>query len=703
MASNSLHERSSSTNSNPLAITSPLSPIGPAPRSSALSNRITNVLASSYADLEIRDALETLDARGIKNTQETRRQLRLDVQRELIERNGEIVRDFGQVAEQLKRVGTAIASLNKCCSDMRVHISAADRETGHILQDATSLMSQKKDVEKKQQVLDAFRAHFLTSDTDLTILTSTAEPVNDDFFRVLSRVKKIHKDCQVLLGTESQTLGLEILEQSSKQLNAAFQKLYRWIQREFKTLDLENPQISSSIRRALRVLAERPTLFQNCLDFFAEAREHILSDSFYAALTGSLTNAAHRGSVGKAIELSAHDPLRYVGDMLAWAHSATVSEREALEVLFISTNDEVAAGIRAGIESEPWTRASSDADASDIFDGHKALAQLISRNLAGVARQLRQRVEQVIQSHDDPTLAYKLSNLLGFYRLMFSRLLEDDTSAFPTALQALEAAALRHFRTSMRDHVSSVQGDLAVAPSDLDVPRFVTEALDTLAALMKSYDTSLASSSSTVEREAGFRPVLAEALDPFLHGCENLTQRLAEPANHIFALNCALAVKESLSAFPSFTRQRMQTLDDAIAQHAACLVEYQHVWFLHASGLQPLVSALASLSSSSTDLPPVFAPEKLMATSRHLDAFLPSAMEDARENVKQLKSAVLALEVTEAAAQRLCEDFEAVEDVVLKADGERGVADEHADGGEGARRLREVFPRTSAEIRVLLS
>ncbi|KAK5242453.1 Golgi transport complex subunit 6 [Cryomyces antarcticus] len=222
----------------------------------------------------------------------------------------------------------------------------------------------------------------------------------------------------------------------------------------------------------------------------------------------------------------------------------------------------------------------------------------------------------------------------------------------------------------MRDHVSSVQGGLAVAPSDLDVPRFLTEALDTLAALMKSYDTSLAPSSSSAEREAGFQPVLAEALDPFLHG---------------------------------FTRQRMQTLDDAIAQHAARLVEYQHVWFLHASGLQPLVSALASLSSSSADLPPVFAPGKLVATSRHLDAFLPSAMEDARENVKRLKSAALALEVTEAAAERFCEDFEAVEDVVLKADEERRVADVHADGGEGAGRLREVFPRTSAEIRVLLS
>jgi len=57
------------------------------------------VLSASYADLEIRDVLETLDARGVQNTAETRRQLRLDVQKDVIECNGEIIKDFGQVAE----------------------------------------------------------------------------------------------------------------------------------------------------------------------------------------------------------------------------------------------------------------------------------------------------------------------------------------------------------------------------------------------------------------------------------------------------------------------------------------------------------------------------------------------------------------------------------------------------------------------------
>ena len=81
----------------PSPVRSPLSP--PIQRSNALSNRLTSVLSASYADSDIRDALETLSIRGVHNTAETRRQLRLDVQKEVVDCNAEIVRDFGQVAE----------------------------------------------------------------------------------------------------------------------------------------------------------------------------------------------------------------------------------------------------------------------------------------------------------------------------------------------------------------------------------------------------------------------------------------------------------------------------------------------------------------------------------------------------------------------------------------------------------------------------
>lgn len=68
-------------------------------RSNALSNKLSSVLSASYADSEIRDALRTLDENQIRNTAETRRGIRLDIQKEVIERNGDIVKEFGHVAE----------------------------------------------------------------------------------------------------------------------------------------------------------------------------------------------------------------------------------------------------------------------------------------------------------------------------------------------------------------------------------------------------------------------------------------------------------------------------------------------------------------------------------------------------------------------------------------------------------------------------
>lgn len=694
--------------------------VTPGSRSNALSHKITNVLSTSYADLEIRDALRTLDERAIQNTPESRRRLRLDLQKDVIECNGNIVKDFGDVAEvcngsniwycymlrevqQLKRIGSSIASLNRCCEDMRRHLTLAKQETAPLLQEASVLLSQKEQIESKQQILNAFNKHFAISEDDLFVLSDNNHPVNDNFFAILAKVEKIHKDCQVLLGTENQQLGLELMEQSSKTLNSAFQKLYKWIQKEFTTLNLESPQITSPIRRALRILAERPTLFQSCLDYFAEARENILSDTFYAALTGSSIDGEHEST--KPIEYYAHDPLRYIGDMLAWTHSSTVSEREALEVLFTSEGNNIARGIQLGMASEPWSRPQGDT--GKVFDGQTALEQLVNRDLAGVARVLRQRVEQVIQSHEDPVLAYKIANLIDFYRIIFAKLLGADSALLDT-LSELQQSALRQFRANMKDQVVSMQTDSTGAPPGLGLPDFLDEALSRLKDLMKSYDSSLA---PALSREAEFQPILNEALDPFLEGCETLAKDLTEPANTIFIINCLLSAVKTIAEY-DFTREAAAEIDDTIDEHVSKLVEYQHAFFLHTSGLHPLVVALAPLSDSDEDLMKIleldsFKPQALTDASQVLDDFLPSAVMDAMENMKRLRSSRMAEEVTREAAERFCEDFEFVEGRLVAVDQlvveKENIGDKAENGRVAPTPLRSLFPRTSGEIRVLLS
>ncbi|TDZ28613.1 Conserved oligomeric Golgi complex subunit 6 [Colletotrichum spinosum] len=215
-----------------------------------LSSKVTTILSTSYADSDFRDALQLLDGRGLLNTPETRRQLRLDLQREVIESNGHVVSQFGRVADQLCRIGLTLDKLNNNYQQVQTRITAAHQETEPMLEEACALIQKRAEADSKQHLLKLVRLQFILSDDEVASLTSTAEPVDDRFFASLTKAKRISKDSEILLGFEKQTLGLQVMEQTSKHLNLAFQKLYKWVQREFKSLNLENPQMSSSIRRA---------------------------------------------------------------------------------------------------------------------------------------------------------------------------------------------------------------------------------------------------------------------------------------------------------------------------------------------------------------------------------------------------------------------------------------------------------------------
>lgn len=630
-------------------------------------------------------------------------------------------------------------------------------------------MRQKGETETKQRLLDAFKAQFVISDDDVQALTSAEAPIDDHFFDVLAKVKQVHRDCEVLLGGEHQRIGLELMERSSRNLNSAYQKLYKWIQKEFRSLNLEDPRISGPIRRALRVLAERPSLFHNCLDFFAEARDYVLSEAFHYALTQAVSDVGSERAI-KPIEFSAHDPLRYIGDMLAWVHSTTVSEREALESLFVGEGEEIAKGIEAGLSSEPWSRADRDDGEETVpFDGQKALSDLVNRDLAGIARALRQRVELVIQGHDDPVVCYKVVNVLSFYQATFSRLLGPESS-LADLMQILEKSTFNRLVALFHDQHSSLLGDRAATspPKDLSAPEFLLDALDVLTSLMKEctalFDTEDAETSP--EGENKFTPVLRAALDPFLDLAKSSSEQLQDPtARTIYLTNIILAARSTISPFPFASATHLNPLSSSLSNLRVDLLKIQYDYLLRTSGLQVLLSALDAFSKTSNQLQPTptkqngetgspeqqqqpkrnpppnladiatlppFHPDNLSLISQQLDDFLPSALVDASDHLKRLQSVTLVKDVMEEAVEAFCRDFEFVEGMVIGADVARGVIDVGgrsdveslglsvlSGSGRGERReeeeekekerkdgdwsLRALFPRTTGEIRVLLS
>lgn len=590
-----------------------------------------------------------------------------------------------QSNQQLRRIGAILSTLDADYGGLKQQLLSAHESTKSALEEASTLLNQRRELEVKQDALATFNEHFVLVDDEIAALSSTTEPVDALFFDSLSKAKRINQDCQVLLGLEKQTLGSNLMEQTSRYINFGYQKLYKWTRREFKTLNLENQQMGTSIRQALRVLAERPSLFHSCLDSFAEARERILSDAFELALTGTASLGAADPSI-KPIDLTAHDPLRYVGDMLAWIHSATVSEREALEILFIAEGEELAKGIRSGQNNEIWSFV-DDASKESDFDARGALSDLVSHGVAGAARILQQRVAQVIQTNEEAVIAYKLTTLINFYHITYGSLLGKDSS-LSRCVGDLEEEASCQFRSLMRDHIATLQGDFQHAPLDLGPPGFLLDALVQLESIVRTCETSL-SSSENGGRE--IESVLAEAFEPFMSGCASVARSMEAPNDSIFLINCYLAAAKCLDS-SDLTRPRASELREMMASETRQLVTSQHNFLCAESGLGSL---MYGEGDDSVRMGVKLSREQLVLASQLLDEFLPSALMDALERLKHLQDSTLARGITTEAANLFCEDFEELEKMINRMD------DEGAENDGPS--LRSAFPRTTAEIRVLLS
>ena len=625
----------------------------------------------------------------------------------------------------MEEIGSVIVRLKGNCDRIRSDIIKAQHENSPILEEVKSLLVQRQETERKGKLLSAFNRHFVISDEDFRILTSSAADIETRFFAALESVKRVYGDCRILLGSENQRIGLELMEQCSRILNAAYQRLFRWVQTEFKAIDFENPQINSLVRKALRTLSERPNLFQTCLESFADAREHALSNGFYTALTGS-SGSNYLSQTAKPIEFSAHDPIRHVGDMLAWAHAAAVTEKEILESFFVGDGIEITRGLEAARATEPWLLVDNEP-----FDGHKVTLDLLSRNMAGVFRTLRQECEQIIRTQEAPVLTFDLVNIFSFYRTIFKKLLQGN-SAIVDVLIALEKVALHKSEKLLHDHFTSIETDSNWAAEHLAVPEFLQESLEQLGQLIKSYTSSL---TPGVERTTDSGHVLRIALDPALKVCEAMSLRLEEPAKSVFLVNCFDACQKRLTSI-EFMKDDRPSLDKEIADCKSHLTDHQHAYFLHQSGMHALFAALASIpeDDEQADLqaPTLseFQPAALQNAAQRLDDFLPSALMDASENLKDVFNRQIADEITSEAAEQFCEDFEYVENRLIAIDQSRqpkqgnDVDDNDDGGGDDDDKnydytiqqdhkvsiaevekplLRPFYPRMGGEIRILLS
>ncbi|KZS99108.1 oligomeric complex COG6 [Sistotremastrum niveocremeum HHB9708] len=628
---------------------SPVAGKGTIPSSKApISLRLYKVLGTNYDDPGVKEALVTLselydtqretqvNKRVDSDSEEedessspektpvlsrenvaekARKNFRRDVGSKLADGSRKFLQAFGEVDQKLDVLQSVLADMRTTCDNAQAQLRSTGDSCSVLLNRANRLHNQRADVETRQTIVSLLLERFTLTEEEVQAVVSRDVPVGPRLFEAMTKIEQIRADATVLLsGEEGQTqAGLDIMADTASTLEQGYQKLLRGCCLEFSKFGRgANLEVSDDTKEAVRRLQKRPELLEEALLILSETRHNTLLQNFLVALT-----KGGPAGVPRPIELHAHDPIRYVGDMLAWVHQTIAGEHEFLEALFdIKQDKRMVGSVRKFNHDNP--QAVQEA----------LIGQLLDTAVDGLAKPLKLRILQTIKSQEGSITSYKLANLLQFYAVTMSRTVGE--SAFLSAtLHELTEVAHQVFFEGIEAQSRSLLRFLHPPNEDLSPPLTLYDHAQILREMMAVYDSSLLGDEDEPNRREGFTRILDILIPPIIEMCEKMAdlKGTKDPRKdawdrHIFLINCLEYLESVLHPF-AFTMKHLGNLEALIDTHAQGLVDSHFEQLLVDSGLSPIIAAI---DNHSADTPlshiPQASSQSLTAAVRQFSTFL---------------------------------------------------------------------------------
>ncbi|KAF8939551.1 oligomeric Golgi complex subunit 6 [Dissophora ornata] len=618
-----------------------------------LSAKLTKLLSSSLDDPKLRTSLSALSEFYTVNAVNARHNLRGDIERRATDVNYEFLRELEKVNIQFLELEAEMIAMNSLCQEMQDRLNLANDKTVTLLEQTDALREQSNICLVRQTIMEAFLEHFTLSESEITILCSTAMDINPAFFDALEHLETIHADCNALLITEHQRAGLEIMDSMRTYRSISYDKLYRWMQSECRTMSRPDGmmEVREVTKKAIQALKQDDQYFKSILEELVHVRRNAILRAFIDALT-----RGGPGGTPRPIELHAHDPLRYIGDMLAWLHQTVASEREFLESLLNSERKNRDRGQTEVKLPKASPLRLVESDISDV----EIVNSLLDKNLEGTSRPLKSRVEQVLVSQANAITAFKILNLIKFYSSTIEKAIGSEASLSKTLHEISEASMQVFFEA-----IGKQSADLLRRPetpgADLGPTPAVKETMSQLKEIMKSFDTSFVQAD---EGNQDFAPILSAMIDPLFQTCEIGAANQSAFNRAIFMMNCLHYVQSAL-VYP-FTKNKVEDLEKQIQEYVDIVVDEQHIVLLRQSGVAPLIQAMET-KDEKTPLSsvPNMDSASISAVLSRLDHFLGSVNLDLTSWLSKIVSSRLAKNISTQnvkmfvdAYRRLCRAIE---------------------------------------------
>ncbi|THH11854.1 hypothetical protein EW145_g400 [Phellinidium pouzarii] len=537
-----------------------------------ISLRLYKVLGTSYNEPAIREALETLSelygapktnkgkavdheedetgtldaieakvsgsgrliSSGSGTAARARKGLRRDAELKLTQGSQQFLRAFQEVDKMFCK-----SILMGCAS---------------LLDQAGGLRSARHTVSEQQATVNNFLARFTLAQEEAESLQSRDSIIDAQFLRAMHNAEQIIADARLLMtGEDGPTkAGVDIITTASQQIEQGYDKLTRWCSLEFRQFVKDALlEVTPIMREAIKWLRKKPELLSEALSSLSQTRQSTLMNAFMDALT-----RGGPGGLPRPIEIHAHDPLRYVGDMLAWVHQCIAGEREFLEGLFGLKGDRRMVGsVRKfdDSEEEGWIR------------------ELMDKAFEKLRYPLKTRVRQTVRSQESCIASYKVANLLSFYNLTMRRTIGDN-AALSDTLNEITDEAYQIFYDTVEAQARSLARTLLPDDQNAQPPVALLDHTQVLREMILVYKSSLMGGESEDELRKGFQSILDLMVDAAVNMCLSVSdaRQTQRPGwdNDLFVLNCLTHLLNVIRSFPfaEYKAKELQTDIDARAE-----------------------------------------------------------------------------------------------------------------------------------------
>ncbi|RDB22992.1 Conserved oligomeric Golgi complex subunit 6 [Hypsizygus marmoreus] len=656
-----------------------------------VSVRLYKVLGSNFEDEATREALQTLSDLYVtsgpsKSTEDTstdtedaeyddtgrdkfkdstpaipgesaaraRRNLRRDMENRLTKGSQQFLNAFGEVDQKLDELQQHIHAMHASCDDAERQLELTTAASKTLLERAGSLREERQEVENKKSIVTAFLTRFTLNDEEVEAITSRDEPVGERFFAAMDKTERIRDDCRNLMSGEDgpTKAGLDIMASMSSNLEHGYEKIFRWCSHEFRQMGRDiHLEVSPVMREAVRRLRKRPELLTEALTFLSQTRQATLLSSFLTALTRGGPSGLPR-----PIELHAHDPMRYVGDMLAWVHQAMAAERELLEALFGLMGDgRMVGSVRVfdgKSEEEDWIR------------------EMMDLCVAKLCVPLKVRVQQTIRSQESSIVSYKIANLLQFYMLTMRRTIGAEALLSKTLLEITDVAYNVFYDSISAQGRAILRVPLDMNDPSLTPPLAILDHVQILREIMTVYQSSFLGEEDESEQVAGFQKILDIMIDPAIEMCCSgseekrwLRPRWDQP---VYVLNCLSYLQSMLEPF-SFTNEKQEAIQSLIEERVSTLIDEHFMNIMNDAGIYQVAEICTNheLNEPLSRLPSM-QPSELQSALRRFSDWLSGVEVVQSARLSQLAIQRLHTQIHHAALERMARAYQTICEEVKK-------------------------------------